>query len=193
VTFKYPSASPASASNAAEPAPSTSTLTPPASATPPASPVPEGSPTSIDTIRTGDLRGVVLTFGDGTSKQYTCQGNWVLSSTSKGPQLSIASPTMLPYAYFTTGFIMLDGVKIGPSTFVKAEKHNGLIVFHYKSGDLDVWIDPQTMLPKFAKQSGIEASYQFLNPPPRPFPIPKDQENLLQKELQADQATRSLR
>ena len=52
-----------------------------------------GSPTLIDTIKTGDLRGVTLTFPDGTSKQYTCQGDWVLASTPKGPQLGIATPT----------------------------------------------------------------------------------------------------
>jgi hypothetical protein len=165
-------------------------------AAPPAPPAPspsDGSPTSIETIKTGDLRGVTLTFSDGTSKEYTCQGDWILNSTPNGPQLSIAIPKALPYGYYTTGFILLDGVKIDPSTFKEAAKHNGVMAFHYRSGGVDVWIDPETMLPLGAKQDGVEVSYQFLTPPPRPFPIPKDQENLLQQEQAALKATSSMR
>jgi hypothetical protein len=67
------------------------------------------------------------------------------------------------------------------------------MAFHYHSGETDVWIDPDTMLPLAAKKDGVEGSYQFLTPPPRPFPIPKDQEGLLQKEESAYKATSSMR
>jgi hypothetical protein len=189
VKFKYKQAGPPSA---AVGAPAAATDTPPPA---PAAPAPpdEESPVSIETIKTGELRGVTLTFADGTSKQFTCQGDWVLNSTPNGPQLSIAMPTALPYPYYTTGFIMLDGAKINPSTFKEAAKHNGVMAFHYHSGDVEVWIDPDTMLPMVAKQGGVEVTYQFLTPPPRPFPIPKDQENLLQQEQAALKATSSMR
>jgi len=154
---------------------------------------PDGSLTAIETIKTGDLRGVTLTFGDGTSKQFTCQGDWVLCSTPKGPQLGFATSTSRPYAYYTAGFILLDGVKIDPSTFKEASPRNGVLAFHYKSGDVDVWIDPGSMLPLAAKQNGVEASYAFLTPPPKPFDIPKDQESLLKKEQSAYKATRAMR
>lgn len=165
-------------------------------ATPAAPPPPspsDGTPTSIETIKTGDLRGVTLTFSDGTSKEYTCQGDWVLNSTSKGPQLTIANPKALPYSFYTTGFVLLDGVKIDPSTFKEAAKHNGVMAFHYRSGETDVWIAPATMLPVQVKQDGVEVTYQFLTPPPRPFPIPKDQSDLLHQEQSALKATSSMR
>jgi hypothetical protein len=153
-----------------------------------------GFPTMIETIKTGNLRGVVLTFADGSTKQFTCQGDWVLSSTSKGAQLSMASPSRLPYVYYTTGFVLLDGMTIDMSTFKEAAEHNGVMAFHYKSGDVDVWIDPNSMLPLGAKQNGVvEVFYQFLTPPPRPFDIPKDQADLMKKEQKADEAVRSLR
>jgi hypothetical protein len=183
VTFKYPgeSAPPAAVS-------ATGTTTAASSSSPS-----DGSPVSIETIKTGELRGVTLTFNEGPTKQFTCQGNWVLSSTPKGAQLSIAIPTALPYAYYTTGFIFLDKATINMSTFKEVEKHNGVMAFHYKSGDVDVWVDTVTMLPLAAKQDGVEASYQFLTPPPKPFPIPKDQEQLLQKEQAAYKTTSNMR
>jgi hypothetical protein len=79
------------------------------------------------------------------------------------------------------------------STFKETGLHNKEIAFHYKSGQTDVWIDPSTMLPMAVKKDGVEASYEFLTPPPRPFPIPKDQESLLQKEEGAYKATSSMR
>jgi hypothetical protein len=71
--------------------------------------------------------------------------------------------------------------------------HNGVPAFHYKSGEEDIWIDVGSMLPLTAKKNGVEADYQFLTPPPRPFVIPKDQAALLQKEQAAYQSTRSMR
>jgi len=150
-------------------------------------------PASIDTIKTGELRGVVLTYPDGTSKQFTCQGDWVLASTSKGPQLGVAGPSWTPYVYYTKGFILFDGVTINPSTYKETAMHDGTLAFHYKSGSVDIWIDPTTMLPLAVKKPDIAAAYQFLPAPPRPFKIPEDQAALLQKEQEADQKIRALR
>ena len=199
VKFKNPKASTGAIATAASPAgsaqPATTSPTPstaPTTIAPPAL-VSDGSLTTIETIKTGDLRGITLTFSDGSSKEYTCQGDWVLCSTPQGPQLRIASPTSIPYSYYSPGFIFLDGVKIDPSTFKEAAKHNGTMAFHYHSGETDVWIDPGTMLPVGAKLDGVEIIYQFLTPPPRPFPIPKDQESLLRKGEGAYKATSSMR
>jgi hypothetical protein len=181
VKFTYKANAPAAPASGATPA------------APAASAPPDGFPTAIDTIKTGDLRGVVLTFANGTSKQYTCQGDWVLTSGAKGPQLGIASSTSRPYIYYTTGFILLDGVKVDPTTFQELAKYNGVPAFHYKSGDVDVWVNPATMLPLAAKQPGVEVSYQFLNPPPKPFPIPDDQASLLKKEQNAYKSSQTLR
>ena len=158
---------------------------------------PDGSPTMIDTIKTGELRGVVLTFADGTTKPFSCQGDWVLISTPKGPQLGIVTSSWRPYIYYTARFVLLDGVKIDLSTYKETEMHNGVTAFHYKSGDksgeTDVWIDPATMLPLGVKKLDVEATYQFLPAPPRPFLIPADQAALLKKEQDADKAVRSMR
>jgi hypothetical protein len=186
VTFKYGKiASPESATA------STSTPLAAPSSSPEASDA--TSPIAIETIKTGDLIGTTLTFPDGTTKEYTCRGNWVLNSSAQGAQLHIASSTSLPYPYFSSGYILLDGVKVDPSTFMDTAKHNGLLAFHYKSGDVDVWIDPTSMLPLAAKQDGVEVDYQFLPRPTTPFPIPADQAALLKKEQQADAATRAMR
>jgi hypothetical protein len=139
------------------------------------------------------LRGVLVTLANGTSQEFTCQGDWVLSSTPKGPQLSIASPTKTPYFHYTQGYVLLDGVTVNLSTFKGLTAHNGVQAFHYKSGETDVWIDVVTMLPLTVKVPGLEVVYQFLPPPPRPFLIPKDQAGLLQKEQEADKKVRSLR
>ena len=156
-------------------------------------PATDGTLSVIDTIKTGDLRGVVLTFSNGITKQFTCQGDWVLASTPNGPQLGVASPSQSPYVYYTTCFILLDGVKIDPSTFKETAKRNGALAFHYKSGETDVWIDIATMLPLAVKVPGVEGAYQFLPAPPRPFAIPQDQADLLQKKQKAYRQTRSLR
>ncbi len=181
VTFKYKQAAP------------NGTASPATGAAPTPSSADDGYPAAIETIKTGDLRGVTLTFANGTSKEFTCQGDWVLNSSSQGAQLQIVSPPAIPYPYYTKGFIFLDGARVDLSTFKKAEMHNGVMAFHYKSGDTDVWIAPETMLPLAAKKEGVEGTYAFLTPPPRPFPIPKDQESLLQKSEQAYKATSSMR
>ncbi|MDD5350113.1 MAG: hypothetical protein PHQ12_07865 [Chthoniobacteraceae bacterium] len=160
----------------------------PAPATPP-----DGFPTIIDTIKTGDLRAVILTFASGTTQQFTCQGDWVLASTPKGSQLSIASPSRSPYIFYTPGFVLLDGVTINPSTFKEEAIHNGVHAFHYRSGDVDAWIDIASMLPLSVKQPGVEATYQHLPAPARPFVIPPDQAALLLKEQEADKKVRALR
>jgi hypothetical protein len=196
VTFKYVAdapAAPAAPATPAKPPVPVTTTTPSTPVAPSAPSVPDGSPTAIETIKTGDLRGITLTLADGTTKEYTCQGNWVLCSTPKGPQLGIATPTAFPYPYYTAGFILLDGATISQSTFKETKQHNGVMAFHYKSGTTDIWIDPNTLLPLAAKKDGVEVTYQFLTPPPRPFPIPKDQSDLLQKERAASQATSSMR
>ena len=84
-------------------------------------------------------------------------------------------------------------MKIDLSTFKEAALHNGVPAFHYKSGETDVWIDPDTMLPLGVKKPGVEVAYQFLPAPPRPFLIPKDQADLLKKEQDAAKAVRSMR
>ncbi|MGB8356028.1 MAG: hypothetical protein WCD79_19170 [Chthoniobacteraceae bacterium] len=173
VTFKYDDA--ATANDAKQPAPANKFAS------------------TIDTIKTADLRGVVLTFPDGTTRQFTCQGDWVLASTPKGPQLGIAGRSWVPYVYYTKGFILLDGVKIDLTTFKETGKHNDVLAFHYKSGDEDVWIATETMLPLAVKKQNVEASYQFLPAPPRPFSIPADQAALLKKQEDADKALHSLR
>jgi hypothetical protein len=197
VTFKYPKAHSSAPAAAGIPSSGPAVPTPPsvsaATNAPPPPSVSDGSPLTIETIKTGDLRGVTLTFTDGSTSQFTCQGDWTMCSTPQGPQLRIASPTAVPYPYYTNDFIMLDGVKVDPSTFKEAGKHDGIMAFHYKSGDTDVWIDAKTALPLAAKQDGVQASYQFLTPPPRPFPIPKDQETLLHKAEGAYKATSSMR
>ena len=196
VTFQHKEAASNGAATGSAPSPNASGA-PLAPSTLPAAPTLSSSdygfPTAIETIRTGDLRGVTLTFANGKTKQYTCQGNWILCSTPNGPLLGIATPTAHPYIYYTTGFILLDGVTINMSTFKEAAKHGNVMAFHYKSGDTDVWIDPETMLPLAAKKEGVEGTYEFLTPPPRPFPIPKDQESLLHKEQEAYRATSSMR
>jgi len=154
---------------------------------------PDGFPITLDTIKTGDLRGVVFTSADGSSRQFTCQGDWILSSTPKGPQLLVASSSQRPYAYYTSGFVMLDGVTINPSTYKGLDMSKGTAAFHYQSGEVEAWIDVNSMLPIAVKANGVEASYQFLPAPPRPFTIPDDQANLLQKEQAADQKARALR
>ena len=155
--------------------------------------VPNGYPVTIDTIKSDELRSVVLTFADGKSKQFTCRGDWIMTSTEKGPQLSIASPSSVPFIFYTNGFILLDKVKLNASNFQGAETHNGVLTFHYKIGDVDAWVDRTTMLPVGAKENSVEVSYQFMTPPPKPFPIPEDQSALLKKEQSAYQATRALR
>ena len=62
-----------------------------------------------------------------------------------------------------------------------------------EEADVDAWIDVGSMLPLTVKKAGIEADYEYLHAPPRPFLIPKDQAALLQKEQGAYQSTRSMR
>ena len=155
--------------------------------------VPNGYPVTIDTIKSDEMKSVVLTFADGKSKQFTCRGDWIMTSTAKGPQLSIASPSSQPFMFYTAGFILLDKVSLNASNFQGAETHNGVLTFHYKSGDVEAWVDRTTMLPVGAKENSVEVSYQFMTPPPKPFPIPEDQSALLKKEQSAYQATRALR
>jgi hypothetical protein len=165
VTFKYAPSAPAPTPAGAPPAA-------PAAPEPPTGQ--DGPPKSIETIKTGELRGITVTAFDGSTREFTCQGNWVLSSSPHGAQLGIITPVSHPYTFFTTGYILLDKAKIDPSTYKGVEKRNGIQAFHYKSADLDVWIE-------------------FLTPPPRPFPIPKDQQELLEKEQAAYKATSSMR
>lgn len=150
-------------------------------------------PTVIDTIKTGELKSVVLTLSSGTTQQFTYQGDWVLCSSPEGPKLSIATADRPPHPYFSTGFALLDGLTIDNSTFKEATVWNGVQAFHYRIGETDVWIDSATMLPLALRQPGLEATYQFLPAPPKPFLIPEDQEILLKKQRTVDKKVRTLR
>ncbi len=85
VTFKYKEAAPSPAASAPTPVPAPAPASGPAPVpTPAPTPPSNDTPSAIETIKTGDLRGVTLTFTDGSSKEYTCQGDWVLNSIYPG-------------------------------------------------------------------------------------------------------------
>ena len=183
VSFKYDEADAAVGSDAAA-----------ASDAPKASAVPDGFPTLIETTKAGDMRTVALTFLKGAPKQFTCQQDWVLWSTPRGPKVIIADPSHMPYMYYTKGYALLEGVTIGAATFQETEDYNNAPAFHYKSGDTDVWIDVATMLPVGVKRGGVEAVYNFISTSKKiTLKIPPDQAELLQKGLETEKYVRSLR
>jgi hypothetical protein len=106
VTFKNPKPQGSAPAPAAAATPGPAPAAPPAvpppapvSATttaPPPPPASEGSPLTIETIKTGELRGVTLTFADGTTSQFTCQGTGSCRRRHKGHSSASLPPPRFP-------------------------------------------------------------------------------------------------
>ena len=182
VTFKYP--------------PEPSTPAAPGASAP--APTPTLPVNKYDIIKTGDMMLVTLTAGSGTPKIFYQRGDWIVTvnpENAQQAQVLVPSPDHLPYPYYTKGFMLMDGMTLGPSNFKGLVKYNNSPAYYYQPKGGEVWISPHSMLPMAVKSSkeGLIAEYQFLQPPPAPFQIPGDQASLLQKEQDAYKAVRSMR
>jgi hypothetical protein len=187
ITFKF--ASEAAAKAAAPTAPGT----PADAAAAPVLPL-----TRADIIKTGDMRLVTLSTGNGPPRIYYQRGDWIVTinpQNEQQAQVLVPTPFHLPYPFYTEGFMLMDGMVLNASNFKGVEKYNGKSVYHYQPEGGEVWIAPGTMLPVAVKSTseGLIAEYQFLPPPPAPFTIPHGQNSVLDKAQKSYKAVQAMR
>ena len=163
-------------------------------ATAPGNPTPTsqpGIPTTIETIRTGDLKRVILTYSTGASRQFDQAGPYFLTSSGSRADLFIPHRGEDPYPFYTKGFLFFE--TISPSWFRDVVKIGGVDCFHYENGSTQLWVSVDSMLPVAAKSEGITAHYQFQPAPGSPIVLPPDEKAVLEKEMNAQKASQSVR
>ena len=148
-------------------------------------------PTTIETIRTGDLKRVIITYSTGVPQQFDQAGPYFLTSSGSRADLFIPHRGEDPYPYYTKGFLFFE--TISPSWFKDVVKIGGVDCFHYENGSTQLWVAVDSMLPVAARSGGITARYQFQPTPTSPIVLPPDEEAVLDREIKAYKAYQSLR
>jgi hypothetical protein len=154
-------------------------------------------PIGIDTIGTGNVRRITLSFaGEPSEEIYEKDGTFFIP-TGRGILMTRAAsevPGEGPYPFYSPGFLFAGWVcRNGLSSFKDVVTYNEARCFHYQEGGDEAWIDVNTMLPVATKQDGIEADYQFMAPPTSPLQLPPDEASALQKTVDAYKAVNATR
>ena len=149
------------------------------------------TPTTIDTIRTGDLKRVTLSYSTGASQQFDQAGIYFLTSSASRVEIFVPHPGDSPYPFYTDGFLFFE--KLSPSWFRDVVKIGSVDCFHYQNGSTQLWVAVDSMLPVAARSGGITARYQFQQTPTSPIVLPPDEEAVLEREIKAYKAYQSVR
>jgi len=165
----------------------------PEAAATPAKPqaTPQPIPTTIETIKTGDTKAVVLSYADGKSQRFDKAGPYFLTSSASRAEVFIPHPGVPPYPFCTDGFLFFE--KVDPTWFKDVVKIGTVDCFHYQNGSDQRWIAVDSMLPVAATSGGIIAQYQFQPTPTSPIVLPPDEQAALDKEIKAYKAYQSVR
>ncbi|XHR27095.1 MAG: hypothetical protein ACFUZC_14200 [Chthoniobacteraceae bacterium] len=148
-------------------------------------------PTAIETIKTGGVKRVTLFFKSGPSQRFDQMGDYLLTTTPAGPQISKAIPLFPPYPFYTDGYLFVENVV--PAHFKGVVKLKGVDCFYYGTGNSSVWISVDTQLPVAARQEGVLAYFQFLPAPSQPLTLPPEEAAQLEKYEAAANAFRAMR
>jgi hypothetical protein len=173
-----------------------------AAAVPPTPPG-SGEPVSIDTIQDGGILRMTLTFADSPTIQIDRKGDYYIRQTSTGVQLFGTGDGPLSF-FALDGFLFAEWVRQqGLAAFQKVVQYEGVKCFYYKNSTpetekdptngQEAWIDVQTMLPVAARDDGIEADFQFHNPPTSPLQLSPEEARLIQSREKALQIQSSIR
>jgi hypothetical protein len=159
--------------------------------TTPAAPSPD-SPLSIDTMRVGNMRRVVVKYVNGTTQQYDIFGT---DCYSQYPALGLQCRKMgegyTPFPYSDVAFPYTGCVTA--AAFKDRTTYQGVSVFHYQDGSTEAWISAETRLPVGADQIGfVKTTYQYLPPPDVIVPTPEEQRSI-QIQKTAEQTFQQLR
>ncbi len=148
-------------------------------------------PTSIETIKTGSTKRVTLFLKGGSSQRFDQKGEYLLTNTPSGPQISKYIPLLPPYPFYTEGFLFVENVV--PANFKGVVKLKGVECFYYASGNTSVWIAAESMLPVAARHEGVLAYFQFLPAPTQPLTLSPEVVAQLEKYEAAANAFRAMR
>jgi len=157
----------------------------------PAAPSPD-SPLSIDTMKVGNMRRVVVKYVNGTTQQYDIFGTDCYSQyPALGLQCRKIGEGYAPYPYFDVPFPYTGCVNA--AAFKERTTYQGVPVFHYQDGSTEAWISAEMRLPVSADQTGfVKTTYQYLPPPDVIEPTPEEQRSI-QIQKRAEQTLRQLR
>ena len=168
-------------------------------------PTPRGSdePLTIDTIQDGGISRVTLNFENGPPVQIDQKGNYYIRQTPAGVQLFGTGNGPLSF-FALDGFLFAEWVRQeGVAAFQNVVQYEGVTCFYYKnpkpeanmdpSNGQEAWIDVHTMLPVAARNDGIEADFQFHDPPTTPLQLSTVEAQLIQSRQKALQIQSSIR
>jgi hypothetical protein len=167
-------------------------------------PLSSDEPLTIDTIQGGGISCVTLNFQKAPPVQIDRKGDYYIRRTSTGVQLFGTANGTLSFFALDDGFLFAEWVRQeGAAAFQKVVQYEGVTCFYYQNhkpetqkdpnNGQEVWIDVHTMLPVAAKADGIEADYQFHDPPTSPPPLPLEEANLIQARENALKIQSSIR
>jgi len=161
-------------------------------------------PLTIDTIRCGGISRVTLNFETASPIQIDQRGDCYIRKTSTGVRLFGTANGTLSFFALDDGFLFAEWVRReAPGAFQKVVQYEGVTCFYYQNqkpetekdptNGQEAWIDVHTMLPVAAKDDGIEADYQFHDPPASPPQLSSEEANLIQARENALNMQNSIR
>ncbi|MEJ0001551.1 MAG: hypothetical protein WDO13_21910 [Verrucomicrobiota bacterium] len=162
-------------------------------------PAPALPASKIDLIKTGDMMLVTVSSDGATPKVYYQRGPWIVTVNPANDQQArvlVPSPDHIPYPFYSTGFMLVDGKALGPSTFT------GLVKYKDKAGlplsdAAGRGVDRPRHDAAHRGEDGTGRSDRRVSilarPPPAAIEIPRGEASALQKAQGAYQAVRAMR
>lgn len=146
---------------------------------------------TLETLKTGDNRRMILVYSDGTSAQYDRIGDYLFKQTNRGARLLTLTPDDPPFPYYTDGFLFAE--KVDLSTFKDVVHYKGTECFHYVTPTGELWIATETLLPVAARAGEVSVHYQFLPAPSEPFAVSAEEQEILLRQQRVYNAQKELR
>jgi len=132
---------------------------------------PSENPASIETMKVGNMRRILVKFAEGSPQQLDIIGNHC----------------------FVQGPLGLEYRTMDAASFKEFTTYQNARALHYRDGSTEAWISADTKLPLGADQIGsVKTTYQYL-PVPDAISLTPQEQKILQNQKQAEAIYNNMR
>jgi hypothetical protein len=152
---------------------------------------PSENPASIETMKVGNMRRILVKFAEGSPQQLDIIGNHCFVQGPLGLEYRTMDADFVPYMFFTLGFSFTQCVNL--ASFKEFTTYQNARALHYRDGSTEAWISADTKLPLGADQIGsVKTTYQYL-PVPDAISLTPQEQKILQNQKQAEAIYNNMR
>ncbi|MCE0499387.1 MAG: hypothetical protein LV481_15710 [Methylacidiphilales bacterium] len=127
-------------------------------------PPPAAYPVSVETIKVGNLRRILVKFVNSPPQQFDLISGYCFFQGPTGLEYHRLREDYVPYMFFDLGFSFTQCVNL--ASFKEYTKYQNVPAFHYQNSSTETWIAVDTMLPIGADLVNyVKTRYQYLPTP----------------------------